>query len=631
MQGRQNTSGDRLQHRMQRLMFPEGCGYRSETGGLMECLRDLGVKQIRDYHRSYYRPDNLCLVITGKIDHARLLRALVPVEERIIRKGPLPPIRRPWVTSPQPPPLVKSVDEVVQFPDEDESMGEVMFAWMGPKDYLELKAIDVLNTYLSDSAVSVLQREFVEIEEPLCTDIDFHMTEQLRVILTLNFSNVPAENLEEIKPKFLRVLDRVCKQGFDMDRMRTVINREKLKVYETTMGDENFLYGDPNGEDLERSVQDLKYLEAVAQFTNEQWIERLRKYYVTPAHICLLGKPSAKFAKELLREETERTEAQRERLGKEKLKELERKLEEVKKKNDVKVPKEIMGTYFCIYDWISVCLWSVRRKFAHVSKRISTSIAESFPIPSASSISFIPVVTARNQPVEHMNEVQDHVNKDDVSIPYFIQFDPSPSITTDINSAFVTLSLIITTTALPPHLRAYMSVFLDSFFNLPLDKPDGTQISYEEVVRQLNEDTIQFNASLGSGSGFRELVLISMKVEAAKYKKAIKWLEDLLWNTEFATERLVFPCLLSHLTVIYEVGMSDVRFLFDRLKIAASKILNDIPQAKRDDDWRRVARAPVRPEQVQLCRHQRALSGAVPARAAEEDRRAAGEGRGGPE
>jgi hypothetical protein len=28
-------------------MYPEGCGYRSETGGLMENLRALSVKTIR--------------------------------------------------------------------------------------------------------------------------------------------------------------------------------------------------------------------------------------------------------------------------------------------------------------------------------------------------------------------------------------------------------------------------------------------------------------------------------------------------------------------------------------------------------------------------------------------------------
>jgi hypothetical protein len=48
MQGRQNQSMDLMELAMQRLMFPEGNGYRSETGGLMEALRVLEVQTIRE-------------------------------------------------------------------------------------------------------------------------------------------------------------------------------------------------------------------------------------------------------------------------------------------------------------------------------------------------------------------------------------------------------------------------------------------------------------------------------------------------------------------------------------------------------------------------------------------------------
>jgi Zn-dependent M16 (insulinase) family peptidase len=47
MQGRQNQSGDLMELASQRLMFPDGIGYRSETGGLMEALRVLDVQTIR--------------------------------------------------------------------------------------------------------------------------------------------------------------------------------------------------------------------------------------------------------------------------------------------------------------------------------------------------------------------------------------------------------------------------------------------------------------------------------------------------------------------------------------------------------------------------------------------------------
>jgi len=47
MQARENTPGDLMALINQRAMYPEGVGYRSETGGLMEALRQLDIETIR--------------------------------------------------------------------------------------------------------------------------------------------------------------------------------------------------------------------------------------------------------------------------------------------------------------------------------------------------------------------------------------------------------------------------------------------------------------------------------------------------------------------------------------------------------------------------------------------------------
>ncbi|KAJ2964301.1 hypothetical protein NQZ79_g838 [Umbelopsis isabellina] len=529
MQGRQNSSEDRMQLCMQRHMFPEGCGYRSETGGLMKELRDITVDQIRDYHKSYYRPDNLCLIITGKIDHGKLLAALAPVEANILSKEKPTPMKRPWVESPPVPKLAKSIEEIVFFPDEDESMGEVMLSWNGPEchEYLELKAIDILNTYLTDSPVSVLQKEFVEIEDPLCTDIDFHITDQLRSVLTCNITNVPEEELDEFVPMFFDTLKNVIEsEGIDMNRMETIIVRDKLKLLNnietnshfsaaiTCIGD--FLYGKEDGSDLEKACQDLKYLDQLLKYNNEDWTRLLEKWYVKNPHISLLGKPSAEFADQLLKDESERIKKQCVRLGETKLAELEQKLEECKHENEVPVPPEVVNDV---------------------------------PIPSVSSIDFIEVLTAR-EPDDGLfkNKVMDHVKKDEaVNLPFPVQFD-------HINSSFIELSVYISTANVDTHLRPLTSLFLDALFTLPIQTKDGL-IPYEDIVKKLSEDTVDYHASLGTSVGFREVATIGLKVEAAKYVNAIQWIKDVLWNTKFTPERL---------------------------KITASKILNDIPQTKRD-------------------------------------------------
>ncbi|KAI8137402.1 Metalloenzyme, LuxS/M16 peptidase-like protein [Fennellomyces sp. T-0311] len=529
MQGCQNSGDDRIHLRMRRIMFPEGNGYRSETGGLMECLRELAVEKIRTYHRDYYRPDNLCLIITGTVDHDRVLKALVPVEENIISKGPLPPLQRPWIETGNFPNLEKNIEETVLFPDEDESMGTILFSWNGPMchDYLQLKALEVLNMYLTDSPVSVLQKEFVEIEDPLCTDVDFHATDHLKTTIMLTASNVPLEEMEGFPAHLVATFKRLVDQeDVDMDRMKTIIEKEMLKVLdgiETDAHDtaaaiciSDFLYGKLDGSDLKECVQDQKYLGILGGYQKSDWLDVLKKWYLDPPHVTLFGKPSAQFAEQLAGEEKKRVEKQRTDLGEAKLEELQKKLDDAMAANDVPLPNDIL---------------------------------ENFTIPPVSSINFINVLTARNGSETQMsNEIQEYVNKDaSTGIPLFIQFD-------HVHSRFVKVSAHISASSVPSHLLPYTSLLLKAIFSLPVDR-DGESISFEDVVTGLSEDTVEYEAGLGTTSGFRELLVFTFKMEASKYEKGIQWLQDILWNTQFTAERL---------------------------KIVAFQILNDIPQAKRD-------------------------------------------------
>ncbi|CAG8533623.1 14352_t:CDS:10 [Acaulospora colombiana] len=129
----------------------------------------------------------------------------------------------------------------------------------------------------------------------------------------------------------------------------------------------------------------------------------------------------------------------------------------------------------------------------------------------------------------------------------------------DVDSSFITITIYVTTTTIPAELRPYLEIYMESFFSLPLnvETEDGErkQLTYEEVVSELNKDTVSYTYSLGVNGSFEEMVCLQIKVEASKYENGIRWLRNLLWNTEFTAERL---------------------------KICATKLFNDIPQSKRD-------------------------------------------------
>jgi Zn-dependent M16 (insulinase) family peptidase len=73
----------------------------------------------------------------------------------------------------QVPHLESSVEKYVHYPSDDEDHGIVITAWRGPmaKDQFKMTALMVLMEYLTDTAISPLQRDFVELTEPFCSKV----------------------------------------------------------------------------------------------------------------------------------------------------------------------------------------------------------------------------------------------------------------------------------------------------------------------------------------------------------------------------------------------------------------------------------------------------------------------------
>ena len=87
-------------------------------------------------------------------------------------QGPRPPgWKRPFLDTPsaERKPLTETVVDVIEFPEKDESVGELQISWLGPPtgSFLEGRAIDLLGSYLTNSATAPLNKEYVEIENPL--------------------------------------------------------------------------------------------------------------------------------------------------------------------------------------------------------------------------------------------------------------------------------------------------------------------------------------------------------------------------------------------------------------------------------------------------------------------------------
>lgn len=118
------------------------------------------------------------------------------------------------------------------------------------------------------------------------------------------------------------------------------------------------------------------------------------------------------------------------------------------------------------------------------------------------------------------------------------------------------------TSQLSAEQKLYLPLLLESLFELPIKKGDVV-ISYEDVVTQLNNDTVSSSQSIGLSTGsscrfkcgsYSYIANVMLQVELSKYEDGVRWLKNLLYNSLFTVERL---------------------------KIIAQKIINDVVQAKR--------------------------------------------------
>ncbi|KAG5440523.1 hypothetical protein PCK2_000457 [Pneumocystis canis] len=333
MQEHEHTMAGLQSIHFHRALFPEGIGYRSHTGGTLTALRVLTVETIRQYHSEYYLPQNLCLIITGKVDTSKLFSILDHIVEPNILQNLTPDLthwKRPWVDSPQTPLLTQSFKETVLFPDEDESSGEVLLGWLGPScnDFKTLIALNILGKYLTDSAISVFQKRLGS------------KTSQI----------VPTEKLEIIEEYAMELLKEVrdSPADFNLHRIHMILSREQLMIlHENEIDPHNifsnaiitdFLYGDNMKNTLEQSLQDYEYYENLKSWTTKEWLQLLNRWLIENFHVCIISKASTELSSKLQEEEKLRIENRKKELGKEKLELLGKQLIRSREKNDTPFP-----------------------------------------------------------------------------------------------------------------------------------------------------------------------------------------------------------------------------------------------------------------------------------------------------
>lgn len=528
MQGVQNEMDSLLDLQARRLLYPKSNAFRSETGGLMEQLRVLTADRIRDFHREMYQPKNLAVILIGEVDQPNLLDILERFEDSIKNQVPRldEPFDRPWMKHGRTPPLTQSTFDRVDFPEEDESMGQIMIGFLGPdfNDDLLSDALAVTLVYICGSSVSLLENTIVE-KEQLASAVYYSTDARPDITIWFTLSGVETEKLESTEKRFFEVLREAADKSLDMAYLKDCLHRYKRQLKSIAEGSGNFFgdgiiadhcYGKRDGSTL-RDIATLKEFDILEQWSESQWRDFFKKYIAHAHHVSVLGVPSAKLSKKMKAEEKARVKAQQEKLGPEGLEKMAKKLEAAKAENDKEIPKEVI---------------------------------QQFKIPGTESIHFIPTITARSGLARRMgdlnNEAQRVIDGDRTELSIFMHFEHIPS-------NFVKIHMYLCTHQVPVELRPLIPLYLQNFFDTPV-KRGGLRLDFEDVVTQLEKDTVSYDIDAGDDVSNPELLRIRFSVEPEKYETAIEWIRDLLLHNIFDETRL---------------------------KATLAKILADIPEEKR--------------------------------------------------
>ncbi|CAK0856196.1 unnamed protein product [Prorocentrum cordatum] len=562
MQARENEANDMMDRALKFAAYPGKCSYKSETGGRLKELRDLTNKMVIDYHRTYYRPDNLCVIVTGQADGKELCEACAPVvasikESERIRS--LPPFQKPF--SSELPKPQGEVTERIDFPAEDEKTGAIVeFAWHGPRwgNHENITALSILLTYLTQDSISPLRSALAETAPPLCGKVSFSMLEQTTYLINVSLKDADVEQLglRDAGAEVTKVLESVAAPGgagIDLARMHSVIGqrqRRHLSSVESSPHDffcgeliGAFLYapdftgssGDCSAE-LRASLDVPACLKGLLAWPAERWAllcdEWLLKAKGSP-RVGVTGFPSKACGERIQSEDGARIAAQKESLGEAGCKAKGEAVEAAEAENDVDTPDEV-SSQFALPDVEKIRL---------VEVSTVTAVAGA-------------CTAVYGKEVAQVQASLEAAAKAAGGMPACsFQFDHATG------AQFVLCVAMLPVGSLTVRQLELLPLWCDVAFELPMAASDlGPAMDYEDVVKALTDATVHYGVSVGFGGGrfnvgqAGNMMAAVIKVERERYTEAPFWMARVF---------------------------ADAQFDAERLRVAARRMLNDVPNSKR--------------------------------------------------
>uniref|UniRef100_A0AC35TMD5 Presequence protease, mitochondrial n=1 Tax=Rhabditophanes sp. KR3021 TaxID=114890 RepID=A0AC35TMD5_9BILA len=506
MQDYESEMNDIMERKNKELLLPNNHAYRVNTGGRLPAIRELcSNERVTEFHKQYYHLKNMWIVVTGMVDHDKVLESIEASETGLLATHIPQSFERPFKNA-HIPDLTEKHIASIECPSDDDTKGSVVMTFHGPElgNFYESEGLEILFIYMTQSAVSPLEKDFVQLADPFASSVDIHMDEYTKFLINVHFSDVPVPKIKDVADRFLQktIQHHKNEASFDMDRMKYVIEKQIQQYYmdlEKKPGNQihhfimtHQLYGNiDNNAELDERINDQRALEKLIKEPASFWANLITKYLSTNKYVCVNGIPSIKLVDQISAAEKKRISDQKKSLGAKGLLECAKTMKDADAANSANKPSEDLLQKFIVNDLESFFSYGIETASNLPNKKNST-LAESFPLPT------------------------------------YIHSSPTK---------FVEANIIIDTANISPELRKYLLLHNELIFESSA-MIDGKLIGYEEVAKQATKDLISYSVNIGVKGLYERYMNINLKAHHKNYHNIAKWADIFLNKMQFDGERI---------------------------------------------------------------------------------------------
>jgi Zn-dependent M16 (insulinase) family peptidase len=486
MQSRENKSNELLYRTMLEELY-SGTGYMYNTGGRVENLRSLCIDDVRAYHKKYYNPKNMLIIVSGNMNPDDIMKSIQPIEEKLMSL--CIPYENPMAWSSPIPPLKTSITKLVEYPSTgDDTNCIVSMSWRlcDVFDYETQGKFDILLEYLTKSPNGPLYKKLVDDKNSLCGGVKFYGTDYKERSTFIWFTSVSPENIDKIENVCLECMHSVIQEGIDSGIIDDLIHQTILH-YKSSMENNptltiisNFIldFMGSYDDDESRSIDfDINTLSKLKQKPSSFWTDCIKEKFIESTHCTILSKPSKALGEKNMIYEKDRVTKQREMLGDEKLGQLNDALNQAQEKNETPVPKQLIDQFpFASMDGIKVFQSKTQRSESRVT----------------------------------------------------VQYNHVPS------QSFVHLYVYFDLSNVPLEQLEILSVFESMHFKLPVNR-DGCIIDNDTFIQELDHELISYSSG---SSCISEVEYLHMHAESSNYIGMIRLMKDAMFNGVITKEKI---------------------------------------------------------------------------------------------